>query len=136
MGNYFDTCLSFGGCNSYSTVANACERNKRVLYATDGAGKIVGRKLIGINAEWALVGFRTYSALADETSNTALRDVIDRYLQDLAACCRLPLADNGTVPRLFAEAWYDDGIVAWDDPEQVVPRSRSSDQIPPSTPRL
>ncbi|WP_395140452.1 hypothetical protein, partial [Armatimonas sp.] len=32
MGNYFDTCLSFGGINAFSTVANACDANKRVLY--------------------------------------------------------------------------------------------------------
>jgi hypothetical protein len=124
MGNYFDTCLSFGGFNSFATVANACELNKRVVYATDGAGRVVGRKLIGITTEGALVGFHTYSALSDEQANTALRDVFRHYLHRFAERCRLPLADAGDVPRLFAEAWYDDGVVAWDDPEQVVPRSR------------
>jgi hypothetical protein len=59
MGNLFDTCLSFGGCNSFSTVANAAELNKRVIYATDNTGRVLGRKLIGLNAQHEIVGFRT-----------------------------------------------------------------------------
>ena len=38
MGNYMGTCLSLGGGNAFSTVANACDLNKRVLYAANGAG--------------------------------------------------------------------------------------------------
>jgi hypothetical protein len=117
MGNYFDTCLSFGGCNSFSTVANACELNKRVVYATDGAGHVVGRKLIAINAEGALVGFQTYTSLPEDSSNQALRAVFRHYLHGFAERCRLALADSGRVPTLFAQDWYDDGTVAWDDEE-------------------
>jgi hypothetical protein len=119
MGNVMDTCLSFGGINSFSTVANACELNKRVIYATDGAGRVVGRKLIGINAEGKLVGFYTYSSLADEPARAALRAIFVRYAAAFAARCGLELADQGVVATLFAEAWYDDGVVPWgDDREQ------------------
>ena len=114
MGNYFDTCLSFGEFNSFSTIANACELNKRVIYATDGRGGIVGRQLIGINQEGALVGFRTYTNLPTESESATLRSIFRRYATDLAAQCRLTLADQGTVPLLFATEWYDDGVVAWD----------------------
>jgi hypothetical protein len=113
MGNLFDTCLSFGRYNAFSTVANACELNKRVVYATDGAGRVVGRQLIGINAEGGMVGFRTYTSLPDDACNTALHAVFRHYLAAFAARCRLPLADAGTVPTLFAGDWYDDGIVPW-----------------------
>jgi hypothetical protein len=121
MGNYFDTCLSFGGGNAFSTVANACELNKRVVYATDGSGRVVGRKLIGLTAEGALIGFRTYSALRDKVGNTALRAIFRRYLTAFAARCGLTLADAGTVPRLFATAWYDDGAVPWQDAGEPAP---------------
>jgi hypothetical protein len=113
MGNVMDTCLSFGGINSFSTVANACELNKRVIFATDANGHIVGRKLIAVSEEWKLVGFHTYSSLGDAAANTMLRAVFQRYAADFAARCRLELAEQGTVARLLAEAWYDDGVVAW-----------------------
>jgi hypothetical protein len=126
MGNYFDTCLSFGNCNAYSTVANACELNKRVIYATDGAGKVVGRKLIGINEEGLLVGFHTYTSMADEEGNTTLRAIFRRYVVDFAGRCRLRPGDDGTVPTLFAEAWYNDGIVPWNEDEASAQPSRLS----------
>lgn len=39
------------------------------------------------------------------------------YAAAFAAACGLALADAGTVPTLFAEAWYDDGTTAWDEAE-------------------
>jgi hypothetical protein len=124
MGNYFDTCLSFGQFNSFSTVANACELNKRVVYAYDGAGRVVGRKLIGINGEGKLVGFRTYSTLGEDEGK-ALRAIFTRYCTEFAVRCGLELADEGSVPRLFAERWYDDGTVKWGDDEARPTSARS-----------
>jgi hypothetical protein len=115
MGTYFDTCLSAGECNSFSAVANACELNKRVVYATDGEGRIVGRKLVAIDETGRLLGFRTYVGLHDEAGNTALFAAFDSYVRAFAAACGLELADKGTVPKLFVEGWYDDGAVAWSD---------------------
>jgi len=116
MGNYFDTCLSFGRFNSFSTVANACELNKRVIYAYDGAGRVVGRKLIGIESTGKLVGFYTYSTLGEEEGK-ALRSIFRRYCADFAARCGLERAGEGTIPRLFAADWYDDGTVPWSEEE-------------------
>jgi hypothetical protein len=98
-----------------------------VIYATDMSGRIVGRKLIAISQEWKLVGFHTYSSLGDTAGNTALRTVFRRYVASFAERCGLELADQGTVARLFAEAWYDDGVVPWiEDVEGVATDQRRS----------
>jgi hypothetical protein len=122
MGNYFDTCLSFGQFNAFSTVANACELNKRVIYAYDNLDRVVGRKLIGINAEGKMIGFYTYSTLGDDEGKE-LRAIFRRYCADFGRKCGLELSETGTIPRLYAEAWYDDGVVAWSDSEDTQPRS-------------
>lgn len=114
MGNLFDTCLSFGGINSFSTVANACELNKRVIYASDGHGRIVARKLIGVTTEHQLIGYYTYTTVA-ETARERVQAIISRYCRDLAAAAGISLAHEGTLPTLFATAWYDDGARHWDD---------------------
>ncbi|HEY3078581.1 MAG TPA: hypothetical protein VGM69_01610 [Chloroflexota bacterium] len=85
----------------------------RVVYAADGAGRVLGRKLIGLTADGKLVGFRTYTVLSRQQGGGALRALFARYLRDFARRCGVGLADAGEVPRLFAEAWYDDGVVPW-----------------------
>jgi hypothetical protein len=130
MGNYFGTCLSSGSLNAFATVANAAELNKRVAYAADGAGRVVGRQLIGLTAEGKLVGFRTYTRLGRREDAVGLCTLIVDYLRDFARRCRLELADDGVVPRLFAEDWYDDGVVPW-----ASPRSDAALQEPAATSR-
>jgi hypothetical protein len=85
---------------------------------------VVGRKLIGINGEGKLVGFRTYSTLGEDEGK-ALRAIFTRYCTDFAARCWLELADEGSVPKLFAERWYDDGTVKWGDDEARPTSARS-----------
>ncbi len=118
MGNPFDTCLSLGECNSYSTVANAVDRNKRVLYVTDRSGRIIGRKLLAISEEGKLLGFNSYCLLdsgdgpageARALHQRAVRDYCLRWARE----CGLELADEGEVPRIVSEAWYDDGAIGW-----------------------
>ncbi|MGV3721799.1 MAG: hypothetical protein ACO1SX_12880, partial [Actinomycetota bacterium] len=134
MGNYFDTCLSNDGCNSFSAVTNACELNKRVLYVSDGAGRVVGRKLIALNEAGELVGFRTYTALSDAAGNQALTAVVREYVGRFADRCGLRLAEKGPVPRLFAEAWYDDGIMGWEEPASCGVRKPGGRESPTPSP--
>jgi hypothetical protein len=129
MGNYFDTCLSFDGCNNYSTVANACELNKRVLYARDAAGRVIARKLIGINENGQLIGYETYTNLSGESA-LAVRRVVRHYVGEFALRCRLSLANEGAVPRLFAERWYDDGHCRWDDEDEPLAHPRGPSARP------
>lgn len=113
MGNYVNTCLSLGQMNSFSAVANACELNKRVLYALDATGRVVARQLIGINDAGELVGFLVYVAVTNLRQAEELRAVVTRYTTAFAAHCGLTLANSGYVPQLFAEEWYDDGVRPW-----------------------
>lgn len=113
MGNIFDTCLSFNGYHSYSVVANASDLNKRVIYAEDNRRRIVGRKLIGINEAYHLIGYQTYTSLPDARSNEVLRLIFDRFGAEFALHCGLNRSDEGSIPGLITRHWYDDGIEAW-----------------------
>lgn len=125
MGNYFDTCLSFGGINSFSTVANAVELNKRVIYARDARGVVIGRKLIGLNEAGKVIGFYTYSSQSGE-ADKALRAIFRDFCLDFARRCGLETDANGTVPRLFCEQWYDDGCQSWDEEAGKTGKRRGS----------
>jgi hypothetical protein len=124
MGNPFGTCLSAGAFNAFSTVANACELNKRVLFAYDAhTGQVVGRKLIGLTEDLRLVGFQTYTNLDNAADAEALRAAVRFWLLEFAARGNLTLADEGTIPTLFAEEWYDDGAVSWEPAPSWEPRT-------------
>ena len=115
MGNAFGTCLGADGFNAFSTVANACEANKRVVYAVDdNTGRIVGRELLGLTDDLKLLRFRVYTNVDTPAEAEALDAAFRRYVADFAARCRLATADTGTVPRLFARDWYDDGAHPWE----------------------
>lgn len=116
MGNYFQTCLSLGEINSFSTVANAVDLNKRVLYARDAHGRVIGRQLLALNENGELVGFRVYRSM-DHKDSEILCGYFNQYVMDFAAACGLKLGDGGEVPRLCAADWYDDGIVSWSQTE-------------------
>ena len=60
MGNLFGSCLSVGKYSAYSTIANAVEINKHVIYVADGEGHIIGRRLIAMDEEGMLHGFKLY----------------------------------------------------------------------------
>jgi hypothetical protein len=97
-----------------------------VIYAVDAAGRVVGRKLIAISEDWLLVGFSTYTALDKEESSAAVSRILQRYVERFAAACGLQLASYGEVPKLFAEEWYDDGVVEWDITAQTPHRSMAA----------
>ena len=116
MGTYFDTCLSLDSFNAFSVVANAVELNKRVIFARDMSGRVVGRKLLGLCKDGALLGFWPYSSTPTAESHEELQGILDTYARDFASRCRLSLADTGTIPTVFVDEWYDDGACAWSGP--------------------
>jgi hypothetical protein len=117
MGNYFDTCLAASGCNNFSTIANACDLNKRVIYAADETGYIWARKLVALNNDLQLVGFKVYSRWSQSEQNKELWRLFDEYCRDFAQKCGIKLYDGAidsyTIPNLASRDWYDDGAVAW-----------------------
>jgi hypothetical protein len=118
MGNYFHTCLSFEGINAFSVVANATDLNKRVLYVLNNKGRVIARKLVGINTKFELVGFRTYTIIENLEKVNSMYRVVNDYCKAFATACGLPLGDQGSLESLVTSEWYDDGICAWDQLEE------------------
>jgi hypothetical protein len=120
LGTYVDTCLSTGGLYAYAAAAAALDANKRVVYARDRGGKVVGRQLLGISEEDELVCFPVYP---DEVS-PALQELFLAYDLELGAHLGLRLSAERTaqereardaderVALLLARSGYDE--YPWD----------------------
>ena len=107
MGNVVSgSCLGLGKGNTFSTVANAVDSNKQVLYA-EMNGEIVGRKLIALNDDGEIVQFRTYNNRLDLNIDSMFR----QYLTDLSSETNAKLGNGGNVSNIVAQRWYNDGIV-------------------------
>jgi hypothetical protein len=105
MGEPFDTCLSPDGCNFFSAIVNAVDINKRVIYARDTEGKIVGRCLLAVTDLGRLLTFRIYSNIRE----LDLQAAVSQFVATLARSMGTYVAKRGTVPTLVAPKWYDDG---------------------------
>lgn len=113
MGIPFDTCLSLNdGINAASTVLNAMDVNKQVLYLRNAAGSIVARKLIAVSEEWTLIGYNLYNALGKEWSS-ALEEAFLVFCERMAEETGLPLAEQGTPTKIHSGFWYDDGTTSF-----------------------
>ncbi len=105
MGAHFQTCLSPGAMNYFSVFANAADINKRVLYARDGAGKVVGRCLLALTAKGEMLVFEAYCHDGDLGFEKICAGFADQLARRMGTV-RVP---RGTVPALVASRWYDDG---------------------------
>ncbi|MFO0948933.1 MAG: hypothetical protein U1D30_23980 [Planctomycetota bacterium] len=105
MGAYFATCLSPGGVNFFSTVANAADINKRVLFAFDETNQVVARTLVAITDDGRLLRFHPYSHL--ETLH--FDELSAGIVNDLARRMGTEVANQGRVQCIVAHRWYDDG---------------------------
>jgi hypothetical protein len=106
MGNYFNTCLSQGKSNAYSTITNAIEVNKKVIYARDMQGKVIGRKLIAMTDRGNIIGYKTYSY----NGTLDLKKIFDEYCYDLSQICNSRLINGGKPSLLLADHWYEDSV--------------------------
>jgi len=117
MGNYFGSCLSVGDMNDFSTIANAVEINKQVLWIKNSKGKIVGRKLIVLNQFGELYGFNSYgAALKSQNPQPWYKIIFDLYCLKLMKLCNGNLCNKRKEEDqmvLFSK-WYDDGIERFD----------------------
>ena len=107
MGAYFETCLSPGDVNYFSTVSNAADLNKRVLYARDLAGRVVGRCLLALHPQQGLVCFRAYA----HEARLGFDLLAAEFARDLARAIGTRPVASAPVKVLASAEWYDDGAV-------------------------
>ncbi|KAA1261337.1 hypothetical protein LF1_38840 [Rubripirellula obstinata] len=105
MGFHFDTCLSPDSFNFFSTVANAVDLNKRVVYAKTQAGKVIGRCLFALNDAGEILTYHRYS----HDPKDGFAGAVDQFAQQLASQMQTSIATTGKVSKLVAKQWYDDG---------------------------
>jgi hypothetical protein len=126
MGTWFDTCLSLkGGINSASTLVNALDVNKQVIYGRRPDGVVVARKLIGATLRRELAGYHTFAAEHDEELQQGLAGALQAFAQQ----CGLRPSDSATPEVLHDAFWYDDGNESW-----VEPGPGPADLEPPPAP--
>jgi hypothetical protein len=122
MGTYFNTCLSQGGCNEMSVLANAAHVNKQVIYAYGEDETVIGRQLIAMDSDFQLIGFHNY-VNCDGVVKVDSEEVImhfARFARRIAqqANISIPSSDSANDPSPIVENpgghfWYDDGIHPW-----------------------
>jgi hypothetical protein len=131
MGIPFGTCLSLeNGCNAASTVLNALDANKRVIYVRNAQGKVVARKLIALNEDFALIGYNLYVSMAGG-DEAAVRGAVEGMCRALATELGTRLAVTGKPARIHKGFWYDDQVVAFAQDELVSSYCRAHGLAPP-----
>jgi hypothetical protein len=131
MGIPFGTCLALDtGCNAASTVLNAIDANKRVLYVRGRDGKIVARKLVAITKELKIVGYNLYVSMRGP-GERAIRSAVDAMCRAIALEVGAPLAGTGEPAKIHEGFWYDDGTVPWGEDVDVASYCRSLDLAMP-----
>jgi hypothetical protein len=105
MGAHFQTCLSPGGDNFFSVVANIVDINKQVLYQRRPDGGVCGRRLMTLTSVGGLMLFEAYHH--DDAPDFPDRSLV--LAESLAAQMGTVLVRTGAVESLVAPYWYDDG---------------------------
>jgi len=117
MGNRFSTCLSRGGCNAHSTIANALDANKLVVYARRD-GHIQARQLWAVTAENQLGGFEIYANLSQTARDkSGVGAAFHEFASHFARDCGMELNEDtaADIPTTCGALWYDDGLISWAD---------------------
>ena len=105
MGFHFGTCLAPDSFNFFSTIANAVDLNKRVVYGRTKNGQLIGRCLFALTNDGGILTYHRYS----HDSNHEFEDAIATFATQLANEMNTFLAQRGSVQKLVAGKWYDDG---------------------------
>jgi hypothetical protein len=107
MGAHFETCLTPGYFNFFSAVANAADINKRVLYARNRDGEVVGRCLFAVTDSGGLLAFHTYC----HDGSLGFGEMAADFLVRLAKRMGSTPVPRGDVSCLVSKRWYDDGPI-------------------------
>jgi hypothetical protein len=108
MGAYFETCLSPGGVNFFSTVSNAADVNKRVLYGRDERGAVMARVLLCLTREGNVIAFHPY---CHDPEGWGFAEAAAAFVAQLCERMGTQPVLAAPVPLLLARDWYDDGPV-------------------------
>jgi hypothetical protein len=115
MGTYAGTCLGLGGGHTYSAAAVALDLNKRLVYARNDAGVVVGRQLLALSEDERLVCFHVYPVGTD----SELQEAFARYDRDFAQELGLNVYSVGNgedrdaeIASILSQGFWNDG--AWD----------------------
>ncbi len=107
MGAHFQTCLSPDDFNFFSAVANAADVNKRVLYAKNVAGEVLGRCLFALTKNGEVLTFHAYA----HQRCLEFGKLVGSFCESLVAAMGTTTTTIGDVENLVATRWYDDGPV-------------------------
>ena len=107
MGSHFDTCLSAHSFNYFSVFTNASDINKKVLFARDLRGRVMGRCLFAISDAGGILTFHPYC----HDDKLGFADFVRQTARRLAAAMGTVVATRGPVATLVGAEWYDDGPV-------------------------
>ena len=107
MGLRFETCLSPHQSNFFSTIANALDINKQVVYAKTASGRVIGRSLFALTNEGTVF---TYCRYAHDPKD-GFKQQVDEFAKRLVQAMNTTLAGSGRVSKLVSRKWYDDGAL-------------------------
>jgi hypothetical protein len=131
MGIPFGTCLALDtGFNAASTVVNAVDANKRVLYVRSREGKVLARKLLAVTSDRRMLGYNLYVSVTG-AEEREIRAAVLRVCRTIADEAGLTFAVSGEPERLHGEFWYDDGAVPFDGDVDVAAYCRAIGLPPP-----
>jgi hypothetical protein len=124
MGNLFGTCLSIGGSYAYSTIANAVEINKHILFMENEKGHIIGRKLILLHPQGKLFGCNSYGSTESYYLKSGgspwVKILFDLLCLDIVNKCNLKFPEEKDYDEIDEDPfkmfshWYFDGIEDFD----------------------
>jgi hypothetical protein len=116
------SCLDSLAGNAWSTVTNALEVNKSILWITDEKGGLLGRVLIALDERKRFVRFRVYYA----RQTIDLNPYVDTYLKEIGAEMKLKTRSGSVsqVKQLFCNDWYKDPQVTIQHDDSVFVQAR------------
>jgi len=122
MGEHFGTCLSPGGVNFFSAVANAVDAHRGVLFARQADGTPAARMLVCLTDDGGLLSYQLYAHRAEEALEVEFKDALVALSRRLGT----PLVAEGRVSLALAPRWYDDGAMRRGEDARFSPALLSS----------
>lgn len=114
LGTYVGTCLGLGGIMAHSAAAVVLDINKRVVYARNASGTVLGRQLLALSEDERLVCFQVYPLDVPPSIKQAFLDYDRALAEALKVEIHDPKSKEGgyEIVQLLSSYWWDDD--PWD----------------------